>query len=221
MVLVSQEAKAESEIGKGFVAEWLGRGLQNLLQRFESARNLRIKSLLNFRRLFALYTLNKLCMLEITRVSANETLALEQVKALLREYVNWLNLDLSFQGFEEELASLPAPYEAPEGVLFLAKVDGQPAGCVAVRSFDNTTAEMKRLFVRDAYKHHGVGKALATAAITAATELGYKRMLLDTLAHMRPAIDLYTGLGFQPIAAYYDNPISNAVYLSLMLDKAG
>ncbi len=159
-------------------------------------------------------------MLEIIKVTANETAALEQVKSLLREYVNWLNLDLSFQGFEEEMASLPAPYVAPEGILFLAKVDGQPAGCVAVRSFDNTTAEMKRLFVRDAYKKHGVGKALASEAIAAAAELGYKRMLLDTLAHMRPAIDLYTGLGFQPIAAYYDNPISNAVYLSLMLDNA-
>jgi carbonic anhydrase len=78
---------------------------------------------------------------------------------------------------------------------------------------------MKRLFVRDAFKGHGVGKALAKRAIAAGKELGYKRMLLDTLAHMRPAIELYTSLGFQSIAAYYDNPISDAVYLSMMLEN--
>ncbi|QHS58303.1 GNAT family N-acetyltransferase [Chitinophaga agri] len=159
-------------------------------------------------------------MLEVVEVKKDDVKLLEQVKGLFREYANWLSVDLSFQRFEEELSSLPEPYyEAPAGALFLALVDGQPAGCVAVRLFENSTCEMKRLFVRDSFKGHGVGRALATRAIEAGRDLGYKRMLLDTLAHMRPAIELYTSLGFQPIAAYYDNPISDAVYLSMMLEK--
>jgi carbonic anhydrase len=159
-------------------------------------------------------------MLDIVEVKKSDLKSLEQVKALFREYANWLSVDLSFQRFEEELSSLPDPYYvAPEGALFMALVDGHPAGCVGVRSFENSTCEMKRLFVRDAYKGHGVGRALATRAIEAGRELGYKRMLLDTLAHMRPAIELYTSLGFHSIAAYYDNPISDAVYLSMMLEQ--
>jgi carbonic anhydrase len=159
-------------------------------------------------------------MLEIVEVKKDDVKSLEQVKALFREYANWLSVDLSFQRFEEELSSLPEPYYvAPEGALFLALVDGRPAGCVGVRHFENSTSEMKRLFVRDSFKGHGVGRALATRAIEAGRALGYKRMLLDTLAHMRPAIELYTSLGFQPIAAYYDNPISDAVYLSMMLES--
>ncbi|MBW8687289.1 GNAT family N-acetyltransferase [Chitinophaga rhizophila] len=160
-------------------------------------------------------------MLEIVEVKVGDQKSLEQVKGLFREYANWLSVDLSFQRFEEELISLPEPYYvAPEGALFMALVDGQPAGCVGVRSFENSTCEMKRLFVRDAFKGHGVGRALAVRAVEAGRDLGYKRMLLDTLAHMRPAIELYTSLGFQPIAAYYDNPISDAVYLSMMLERA-
>ncbi|CAL1519202.1 GNAT family N-acetyltransferase [Chitinophaga sp. MM2321] len=157
-------------------------------------------------------------MIEIMKITADDTQSLEQVKLLFREYANWLNVDLSFQQFEEEMSNLPGPYAAPTGALFLAKVDGQVAGCVAVRSFDNSTAEMKRLFVKDTFKGRGVGKALASEAIRESKKMGYKRILLDTLAHMRPAIELYTSLGFQPIAAYYDNPISSAVYLSLNIE---
>lgn len=156
-------------------------------------------------------------IIQITHKSSAEEL--EQVKSLFREYASWLSVDLSFQRFEEELLALPDNYAAPMGALFMAKVDGHPAGCVAVRRFDNTTCEMKRLFVRDAYKGRGIGKQLAAKAVEAGKALGYHRMLLDTLAHMRPAIDLYTSLGFQPIAAYYDNPISNAVYLSMPLEE--
>jgi ribosomal protein S18 acetylase RimI-like enzyme len=159
-------------------------------------------------------------MMEIVEVTKGDSARLDQVKALFREYANWLSVDLSFQRFEEELSTLPEPgYVFPEGALFLALVDGKAAGCVAVRRFDNSTCEMKRLFVRDAFKGHGVGRALAKRAITAGRTMGYKRMLLDTLSHMRPAIELYTSLGFHPIAAYYDNPISNAVYLSMMLEQ--
>ena len=160
----------------------------------------------------------RVAMTEIIKVTATDPGSLEQVKHLFREYANWLSVDLSFQQFEDEMANLPGPYAAPGGALFLAKVDGLVAGCVAVRPFDNTTAEMKRLFVKDAFKGHGVGKALAATAIAESKTLGYKRILLDTLAHMRPAIELYTSLGFQPIAAYYDNPISSAVYLSLNIE---
>ncbi|NIG55297.1 GNAT family N-acetyltransferase [Chitinophaga sp. Cy-1792] len=157
-------------------------------------------------------------MIEIIKVTADDTTSLDQLRSLFREYANWLNVDLSFQQFEEEMIHLPGAYEAPTGALFLAKIDGQVAGCVAIRQFDNTTAEMKRLFVRDAFHGHGVGKALAAKAIEESKALGYKRIILDTLAHMRPAIELYTSLGFEPIAAYYDNPISSAVYLSLNIE---
>ncbi|RFS18737.1 GNAT family N-acetyltransferase [Chitinophaga silvatica] len=158
-------------------------------------------------------------MTEIIKITTDDAKHLEQVKLLFREYANWLNVDLSFQQFEEEVATLPGVYVPPTGALFLAEVDGQLAGCVAIRPFDNTTAEMKRLFVREQFKGHGVGKALANAAIVESSRLGYKRIILDTLAHMKPAIELYTSLGFQPIAAYYDNPISDAVFLSLNLEK--
>ncbi|MBV7529468.1 GNAT family N-acetyltransferase [Chitinophaga sp. sic0106] len=157
-------------------------------------------------------------MIEIIKVTADDTANLDAVRSLFREYANWLSVDLSFQQFEDEMAHLPGAYAAPTGALFLAKSDGQIAGCVAVREFDKSTAEMKRLFVRDAFKKQGLGKMLASTAIEESKKLGYKRILLDTLAHMRPAIELYTSLGFQPIAAYYDNPLSSAVYLSLNIE---
>lgn len=155
-------------------------------------------------------------MVSISKVSSQADL--DQVKILFREYAQWLDVDLTFQGFEEELETLPAGYAAPNGALFLARIDGKPAGSVALRAFDNTTCEMKRLFVREQFKKQGVGRALVAAAVEEARRLGYKRIVLDTLAHMRPAIKLYTSLGFQPIAAYYDNPISDAVYLTRALE---
>lgn len=155
-------------------------------------------------------------MVSISKVSSQADL--DQVKILFREYAQWLDVDLTFQGFEEELETLPAGYAAPSGALFLARIDGKPAGSVALRAFDNTTCEMKRLFVREQFKKQGVGRALVAAAVEEARRLGYKRIVLDTLAHMRPAIKLYTSLGFQPIAAYYDNPISDAVYLTRALE---
>lgn len=155
-------------------------------------------------------------MVSISKVSSQTDL--DQVKVLFREYAQWLDVDLTFQGFEEELDTLPAGYAAPNGALLLARIDGKAAGCVAIRAFDNTTCEMKRLFVRDQFKKQGVGRALVAAAVEEARHLGYKRIVLDTLAHMRPAIKLYTSLGFQPIAAYYDNPISDAVYLTRTLE---
>lgn len=155
-------------------------------------------------------------MVSISKVSSQAEL--DQCKILFREYAQWLDVDLTFQGFEEELETLPASYVFPTGGLFIAKVDGKLAGCVAIRAFDNTTCEMKRLFVRDQFKKQGVGRALSEAALEEARHLGYKRIVLDTLAHMRPAIKLYTSLGFQPIAAYYDNPISDAVYLTRTLE---
>ncbi len=101
---------------------------------------------------YVLYTLKEVVMTEIIKVTAEDSKHLNQVKLLFREYANWLNVDLSFQQFEDELANLPGVYVPPTGALFLALVDGQLAGCVAVRSFDNSTAEMKRLFVKDALK---------------------------------------------------------------------
>ncbi len=142
---------------------------------------------------------------------------------LFREYADWLGLDLSFQGFKAELAALPGKYAQPVGELFLAKQeDGSPIGCVAVAPFAKPGAcELKRLYVRDSARGHGVGRALVEAAITFAAEAGYSEMLLDSLPRMAGALALYRAMGFEPIPPYYRNPIAGAMFFSKRLRPAG
>jgi len=142
---------------------------------------------------------------------------LATVRVLMREYGAFLGMDLSFQHFEEELSGLPGKYASPTGALFLASVrtaagGTEPAGCVAVRRIDDTTCEMKRLFVRPEYRGFGVGRTLAEQAVDAGRELGYQRMRLDTLATLRGAIALYKAMGFRRIAPYYHNPLPGAQF---------
>ena len=136
---------------------------------------------------------------------------------LFREYADVLGHDLCFQGFAEELASLPGKYAPPAGGLWLALAEEEPAGCVALRSLAPDGCEMKRLFVRPAFRGHGVGRLLAETAIAAARADGYAVMRLDTLATMTPALTLYRSLGFREIPPYYDNPLAEVVYLELVL----
>lgn len=135
---------------------------------------------------------------------------MDEVREMFLEYQRELGFSLCFQGFDEELATLPGKYFA------LIVEPGQ--GCVGVRALDDQTAEMKRLYVRPVARGTGLGRKLAGKAIAAARERGYRRIVLDTIAgKMDAAIALYRSLGFREIAPYYDNPIPGALYLELAL----
>jgi len=138
-------------------------------------------------------------------------------RALIVEYGASLEIDLSYQSFEDEIASLPGSYAPPGGQLLLARVEGEPAGCVAVRRLDAEHCEMKRLYVRPAYRGTGVGRLLAEAAIRHARELGYLEMRLDTLATMKGAHALYASLGFQEIAPYTQSYAPGSRFYGLRL----
>ena len=151
----------------------------------------------------------------------NDGKALETVREIFREYAAGLAVDLCFQQFDEELASLPGDYSEPRGTLLLAAVDGKVAGCCALRPLDTAdypnAAEMKRLYVRDAYRGIGLGRQLVEATLDAARQAGYSSVLLDTLDDMEAARTLYEGLGFAEIPPYYHNPIAGAHYLKVDL----
>jgi ribosomal protein S18 acetylase RimI-like enzyme len=140
---------------------------------------------------------------------------------LFREYADWLGIDLSFQGFEAELASLPGKYAPPLGELMLAcSPAGDALGCVAVRPLEGVrVCEMKRLYVRPAARGLGIGGALVGAIIKSAQELGYAEMRLDTLPSMSKAFALYARFGFLQIPAYYHNPVPGTVYLGKRLSR--
>ncbi len=142
---------------------------------------------------------------------------LEVTREIFREYAQALGVDLCFQEFDAELASLPGDYAAPRGALVLAKVDGQVAGCAALRPLDSVdypnAAEMKRLYVRKAFRGFGLGRQLAEAMLDAARQSGYDCVLLDTLDDMEAARALYEDLGFAEVPPYYHNPIAGAHYL--------
>jgi ribosomal protein S18 acetylase RimI-like enzyme len=154
----------------------------------------------------------------ITPASPQELAA---VRAIFQEYADSLGVDLCFQQFDEELATLPGEYTAPRGALFLASVDGEIAGCCALRPLDAAdypnAAEMKRLYVRKPFRNFGLGRQLAEATLDAAREAGYASVLLDTLDEMETARALYEELGFQEIPPYYHNPIPGAHYLRAAL----
>lgn len=143
-------------------------------------------------------------MIRIIQVQTEEEL--QQVKKLILEYVSWLGVDLSFQGFDEEFAQLPGRYAPPDGQLLLAHFDKYPAGCVGLRKIDEGVCEIKRMFVRPEYRGKGIGWALANRVIDAARKLGYTRMYLDTGDIMEGAKSLYCSLGFHEIEPYYDVP---------------
>lgn len=147
---------------------------------------------------------------------------LADTRQIFTEYATQLGVDLCFQNFEAELADLPGEYSQPTGALLLALVDGEVAGCCALRGLDSVdypnAAEMKRLYVRRAFRRFGLGRQLAEAILDAARMAGYHNVLLDTLNDMESARALYAELGFVDIPPYYYNPLSGAHYLKVDLE---
>ena len=133
------------------------------------------------------------------------------------EYAAGLDVDLGFQDFERELRELPGEYAPPAGRLLLALETDEPAGCVALRPFGAQVAELKRLYVRPAYRGTGLGRRLAETAVAEAREAGYERIRLDTLPSMHAARALYRSLGFVEIDAYRPNPVHETTYFELSL----
>ncbi len=148
----------------------------------------------------------------------------DAARGIFRDYAESLNVDLCFQNFEQELVELPTAYAAPQAGLLLAYVDGTLAGCGAYRPLpdaDHVNAcEMKRLFVRRAFRRFGLGRLLAQALMDLASQAGYSSMLLDTLDDMEAARGLYESLGFVDVPPYYFNPIPGAHYLKVNLAHA-
>ncbi|NBQ88707.1 MAG: GNAT family N-acetyltransferase [Betaproteobacteria bacterium] len=143
------------------------------------------------------------------------------VRSLFEEYAESLQVDLCFQSFDEELRTLPGDYAPPLGALLLAWVDDEPAGCCALRPLLQSdypnAAEMKRLFVRRAFRRFGLGRQLTEAVLDQARRAGFDSVLLDTLDDMEAARALYEDLGFEEIPPYYHNPIAGAHYLRVQL----
>ena len=150
-------------------------------------------------------------------VSATTPSRIRSIVRLFREYEKFLQVDLCFQRFEEELAGLPGKYTGPRGALLLAVEAGRSAGCVALRPLEDAVCEMKRLYVRPAHAGRGIGRQLAVSVIERARTAGYASMRLDTLEKLKPALGLYRRLGFRACPAYYENPLPGVVYLELKL----
>ena len=148
---------------------------------------------------------------------ASATQDLEEVRVLFGEYSTLVAEALCFQGFDQELAALPGDYAPPGGALLIARDANAAAGCVALRRLDTATGEMKRMYVRDAYRGSGLGRRLALAVIEEARKRNYTRVVLDTLPKLAPAIALYRDLGFRDIAPYLASPTPGAVCFELRL----
>ncbi len=152
-----------------------------------------------------------------TIVEAESAADVEEARELFLEYARSLDFSLCFQGFDEELAALPGCYAPPTGRLLLARIDGAFAGCVGLRDLGNAICEMKRLYVRSAFRGTGLGRVLAEKTIAEARAIGYSRMRLDTLPSMATAIGLYDDLGFTDIPPYCYNPGEGAMCKELVL----
>jgi ribosomal protein S18 acetylase RimI-like enzyme len=150
-------------------------------------------------------------------IAAHSDEQLATVRRLFVEYARSLNIDLCFQGFEQELAELPGRYAPPSGRLLLALEGEAVAGCVALRKIDDGICEMKRLYVRPAFRGMGAGRLLVTAVLEAARACGYRLMRLDTLGSMKEAQLLYESFGFIRTAPYYENPTAEVVFMELNL----
>ena len=140
-----------------------------------------------------------------------------QTKEIFLTYAKAINIDLCFQDFDTELANLPGDYSPPRGALLLAWVDHKLAGCCAMRPLDTVdyanACELKRLYVRPAFRGLGLGRLLAEGILDAARLADYDCVLLDTLDDMEAARALYEDLGFKEIPPFYFNPIAGSHYL--------
>jgi len=155
-------------------------------------------------------------MFMICQASSDEDI--KATRGLFEEYAAGIGISLCFQNFDRELANLPGDYAPPHGRLLLAREEGQLAGCIAMRKLEPGVCEMKRLFLRPAYRGRGLGRVLVESIIDEARALGYTHMRLDTLpGRMDQAIALYRSLGFVEIAPYYENPVEGAKFMEFKL----
>jgi putative acetyltransferase len=151
-------------------------------------------------------------------LQAESPAEIQQVRELFQEYAGSLDFSLCFQGFDEEVATLPGEYAPPAGRLLLATQNGEPVGCVALHKLSSEICEMKRLYLRPGFRGKGLGRALAQAVIDEGRKIGYHHMRLDTVEPlMEGAVALYLSLGFKKIAPYRPNPIPGALYMELDL----
>ena len=141
----------------------------------------------------------------------------QSARNLFLKYAACLGFDLEFQGFSQELATLPGDYASPQGCILLAEISDLFIGCVALRPLEEKICEMKRLFVVTDYQGDGIGRILAQSVINRARQKGYEKMRLDTIESMTVAKKLYSSLNFRPIEAYRYNPLKNPSYLELDL----
>ncbi|MEO7431930.1 MAG: GNAT family N-acetyltransferase [Dokdonella sp.] len=153
----------------------------------------------------------------ITLIEVGNDEQTDDARGLFQEYAEAIGVDLEYQGFAAELRALPFPYQAPHGALFLAQIAGATAGCVALRRLDDHTGEMKRLYVRPAFRASGLGRSLIEAAIEAARAAGYAALRLDTLPTMARAQALYRRLGFVEIGAYNAHHLAGTRFYELRL----
>lgn len=153
--------------------------------------------------------------MKIVEVSSGK--ALSEARALFLEYASSLRFDLSFQGFQEEIERFPGDYSPPEGRVLVAYDGVDVAGCVGLRNQGGKICEMKRLYVRPAFRGKGIGRGLASTVIEEARKAGYDRIRLDTVPSMKEAIGLYRSLGFRTVEPYRYNPIPGAVFMELEL----
>ncbi len=157
-------------------------------------------------------------MYEILEVNNKDII--EKTRILFSEYEKWLNVSLCFQGFEEEVATLPGKYSPPEGRLYIVKEGCNYNGCIALRKIEDGICEMKRLYLRPEARGKGIGNALIAKIIEDAKEIGYKTMRLDTVKEKMPkAVELYSSYGITEIEAYYNNPNPHTLYMELDLTK--
>lgn len=155
----------------------------------------------------------------LTILQAETSEHVNTARQMIEEYAAWLEFKLCFQGFEEEMQVLPGKYSPPDGRLLIALWDGKPAGVIALRPLDDPgLCEMKRLYVRPEFRGHQIGRLLAERIIHDATEAGYSRMKLDTVAgQMDRAIAMYRELGFAETTSYYQTPIGQTLFMELKL----
>ena len=151
-------------------------------------------------------------------VAADSAERIEHVRVLFLEYARSLGFSLCFQNFDQEVATLPGEYAPPGGRLLLALCGNEPAGCVALHAIENDICEMKRLYLRPAFRGRGLGRMLAQRITGEARAIGYKRMRLDTVEPvMKDAVAMYRKLGFREISAYRANPMPGTLYMELEL----
>ena len=165
------------------------------------------------------YERDRIAGLRMTQASSPAQIA--QVRELFLEYAKSLGFSLCFQSFDQELAGLPGDYSPPEGRLLIAEYEGEVAGCVALHKLEPGICEMKRLYLRPAFRGKGLGRRLAETILNEARSIGYQSLRLDTVEGvMRDAVGLYRALGFREIAPYRANPMEGTLYMELVLSES-